>query len=102
MGEFVTKDEHAEFSRRMDEANQRQSERISKVESALEELGGIVRSVDKLASNMEHMLEEQRSQGKRLTAIENKDGDMWRTAIKYALTAAVGILVGYIFKHLGF
>jgi len=50
---------------------------------------------------MESMLKEQVSQGERLELLENRDGEMWRKAIGYAVTAIIGIVVGFIFRQLG-
>jgi len=51
---------------------------------------------------MESMLKEQVRQGKRLEVLENRDGEMWRKLLSYAVTTVVGIIVGYIFTHIGF
>ena len=46
-------------------------------------------SVEKLALNMENMLKEQEAQGNRLEALEDRDGEKWRTMISYVGTTAV-------------
>ncbi len=53
----------------------------------------------KLALNMENMLKEQVSQGKRLETLEGRDGEMWRKAVGYVVTTIIGIVVGYIFTQ---
>ena len=50
---------------------------------------------------MEHMLKEQIQQGERLEALESRDGEMWRKLVSYALTAVVGIAIGFIFNQIG-
>ena len=50
---------------------------------------------------MENMLKEQEAQGNRLEALEDRDGEKWRTMISYVGTTIIGILIGYIFKMLG-
>ena len=47
------------------------------------------------------MLKEQVEQGKRLEILESRDGEMWRKVISYAVTAIVGIVIGFIFKQIG-
>ena len=47
------------------------------------------------------MVKEQEQQGKRLTALESRDGEMWRKVVTYAITAVVGILVGFAAKQIG-
>ena len=108
-GECISRQEHEEFRRTMEsentrlhEENKRQNQRIASLEETLTQVAGINTSVEKLALNMENMLKEQVSQGKRLATLESRDGDMWRKAVGYAVTAIIGIIVGYIFKQLGF
>ncbi|OUN81990.1 hypothetical protein [Gemmiger sp. An50] len=50
---------------------------------------------------IEHMLKEQENQGKRLEILEGRDGEQWRKVVGYAITAVLGIALGYIFKQIG-
>lgn len=97
----ITRAEHIEFVKRMEEEHARQNKRISDVEKSTEQLGSIIRSVDKLALNMEMMLNEQKSQGERLDVIEGRDGEMWRKVVGYICTAVCGAIIGFIFTQLG-
>ena len=58
-------------------------------------------SVEKLANNMEIMANEQAKQGERLEALEGRDGEMWRTVVKYVLTAALGLVIGLVATQIG-
>lgn len=40
-------------------------------------------------------------QGKRLEALEGRDGEKWRKVMGYIATAIVGIVLGYLFKRIG-
>ena len=97
----ISRNEHEEFRRRLDEENARQNRRIELLEENVEKIGTLATSVEKLALNMEGMLKEQEKQSKRLDDIEQRDGKMWRKAVGYVLTAVLGIVVGFIFKQLG-
>lgn len=97
----ITRAEHEEFCRRMDEENKRQDKRIELLEEATKRLDGLNSSIEKLALNMENMLKEQVKQGKRLEVLESRDGEMWRKVISYAITTVVGIVIGLIFKNYG-
>lgn len=107
-GSYVSHREHEEFRRsmeaenkRLEDENNRQNHRLESLEKTVEQVAAISTSVEKLALNMENMLKEQMSQGKRLETLEGRDGDMWRKAVGYAVTAVIGIIIGYIFKQLG-
>jgi chromosome segregation ATPase len=107
--EYVSRHEHEEFRRsmesenkRLEEENNRQNHRLDSLEKTIEQVAKINTSVEKLALNMQNMLNEQVSQGKRLETLESRDGEMWRKVVGYVATAIAGIIVGYIFKQIGF
>ena len=101
MEEFVLKAVHEEFAKRVEEENNRQNHRIQKLELALEQISAITTSVERLATNMEHMVLEQKDQGERLKALEGRDGDMWRKVVSYSITAILSIVIGYLASKLG-
>ena len=63
MENFITRAEHEEFARRMDDEDKRQNKRLEMVERQLEQVQSIAVSVEKMACNMQAMLEEQKRQG---------------------------------------
>lgn len=97
----VSRMEHEEFARRIDSENERLSKRISVLENGLNEIHTLTVSVEKLATNMENMVKELESQGRRLEALEDRDGEKWRNAAGYVLTAVIGIVLGAVFKAAG-
>lgn len=97
----ITRAEHDEFCKRMEEAHKRQDKRISLLEESVEQNRTLAISVEKLAVNMENMLKEQEQQSKRLEVIENRDGEMWRKITGYVVTAVIGIILGFIFNYIG-
>lgn len=98
MNDFLTRAEHEEFARRLDEANARHSKRLSVVEEAVRQTNRIALSVQELATTMKSMLKEQEKQGSRLEALEGRDGIMWRSILGYALSALVGAGIAAIIK----
>ena len=99
--EFMLKSVHEEFAKRVEEENTRQNHRLTKLELAVEQISAITSSVERLATNMEHMVKEQQAQGERLKALESKDGEMWRKLVSYSLTAILSIILGYIASQIG-
>lgn len=93
--------EHEEFRRRLEEENKRQDTRIGILEDSVRKIGALATSVEKLAVSMQSMLKEQEKQGKRLEALEGRDGEKWRKVMGYIATAIVGIVLGYLFKRIG-
>lgn len=97
----ITRAEHEEFRRRIEEENKRQDKRIELLEESVRDMGALTTSVEKLATNIESMVKEQEKQGKRLEILEGRDGEMWRKVVGYIATAIVGIIVGFIFTQFG-
>lgn len=108
MDDFISRKEHEEFCKRMEienkrleDENDRQNKRIDILETNVLKIQSLTTSVEKLAVNMESMLKEQEKQGKRLEALEERDGEMWRKVTGYIITAVIGLVVGYIFTRIG-
>ena len=97
----ISRAEHEEFVKRMEDEDHRQNRRIEILEKSVQQFTSLTASVEKLALNMENMLKEQEAQGKRLEALEDRDGEKWRAMISYVGTTIIGILIGYIFTLLG-
>ena len=97
----LTRAEHEEFRRRLEEENRRQDRRIELLEENVQKLGSLTTSVEKLAISIESMVKEQERQGERLETLEGRDGELWRRAAGYTATTVAGILIGYFFRLLG-
>ena len=97
----ITRAEHEEFCKRMEEAHKRQDKRIELLEENVREMGALTASVEKLALGIENMAKEQEKQGERLEALEGRDGEMWRRVVGYVLTAVISVVVGFVFSQIG-
>lgn len=97
----ISREEHQEFCKRMEEEDHRQNHRIELLEGSVQQIGKLAASVEKMAASLQSMVREQEQQGKRLTALESRDGEMWRKVVTYAVTAVVGIIVGFAAKQIG-
>ncbi len=97
----LTKAEHDEFRRRMEDAHKRQDKRIELLEENTKQIGNLTLSVSKLAQSIEIMCNEQKQQGKRLETLENRDGEKWRKVVGYVITAVIGVILGFVAKQIG-
>ncbi len=99
--EYISRREHNEFCKRIEEENHRQNRRLELLEESFEQQKELTVSVQKLALSMESMLKEQEKQGKRLETLEGRDGEKWRNVTGYIITFIVGLVVSYIFSQIG-
>lgn len=100
MEEYISRNEHDEFCKRMEDEDNRQNRRLDILEANVLEMGQLTTTVAKLAMNMESMLKTQEQQDKRLGILEGRDGEMWRKVTGYAITAIISVVVGYIFAQI--
>lgn len=101
MDNALTRAEHNEFAKRMEDEHARQNHRIAEIEKTLEQNNQLLISVERLATSMETMQKEQSNQGERLKKLESRDGEMWRKVVGYVITAILGIVIGFIFMQIG-
>lgn len=97
----ISRAEHEEFAKRIEEENHRQNRRIEILEKNMQQLAALTSSVEKLAYSIEGMVKEQESQGNRLEKLESKDGEKWRSVSNYVITVIIGLVLGYIFQQAG-
>ena len=100
MAEPISRAEHEEFAKRIDAQEKRQDKRLEMLENTVREIGALTLSVQRLAQSLESMVEEQERQGRRLQALEDRDGEKWRKLMGYIATAitagAVTLLLSQI------
>ena len=101
MDTTISRAEHEEFAKRIEEENHRQNRRIDILEKNVQQLSALTSSVEKLAYSIEGMVKEQESQGNRLEKLESKDGEKWRSVSSYVITVIIGLVLGYIFQQAG-
>lgn len=113
MDTSLSRAEHEEFARRMEsenkrleEENNRQNKRIEQLEDAvnqviMRQLASLTTAIDKLNMSVDNTIKTQDVIEARVKKLEDKDGDMWRTAVKYALSALIGGVVVFALTRLG-
>ena len=91
--EYIQRAEHEEFVKQMDDEHKRMNNRIVILEKSNCEMQALVNNVGKMAVNMEHMLEEQRSQSERLEHLEKLPLNNWNI-VKNGVYNAIGASIG--------
>ena len=97
----ITRAEHEEFRKRIEEENSRQNSRIKLLEEQTKTVTDLAFSVKELAMSVKQMAETQKEQGEKLEKLENRDGEMWRKIVSYTITTIAGIILGFVFKQVG-
>ena len=92
--EYITKELHAKDIERIDDENNRQNNRIDKLESAVQQIGDLVASVKVLATNIDSMQKELAKQGEKIDKIEDKPAQRWDAVVSGIIAGAIGILIG--------
>ena len=109
----ITRAEHEAFSdlmkaenKRLEEENKRQDKRLEMLENNMQQiitqqLTNLTATIERLNLSVSNILKEQSEFSERLKKLENRDGDMWRMVIKYAITAIVGGAVTFALTRIG-
>lgn len=93
MDDYVSKEVHEEFARRIEDEEKRQNRRIEELEKVTKEITSLTLSVEKMAMSTETMAKELNSQGQRLKELEDIPGDNW-TSIKSGVINAIAAAIG--------
>ena len=101
MDDTITRAEHLEFAKRLEDEHKRINKRVELLEEQTKQITDMAISVRELAVSIKSMAEEQKEQGAKLEKLEDRDGDMWRKVVGYVITAIIGIVIGFVFKQLG-
>lgn len=101
MDNALTRAEHIEFAKRMEDEHARQNKRIGDLEKASEKNGKLLASIERIATSVENMQKEIASQGDRLGRLEARDGEMWRKIIGHIATTVLGAIILFIFQQIG-
>lgn len=97
----ISREEHEEFVRRIEDERKRTNHRLEDLEEGLRQIQDLTASVERLALSVESMARSQSKHEVRLEKLEGRDGEMWRKVTGYVVTAVIGIVVGYIFTQIG-
>ena len=85
----------------MDSEHKRISRRMDALEEETKQIRKLATSVERLAVSMESMSREQKEQGAKLEKLEERDGELWRKVTGYVITTVVGLILGFVFRHIG-
>ena len=97
----ISREEHEEFKRRMEDEHRRINHRVGILEDTVRQIGELTASVERLAQSVEMMARSQTKQEARLEELEDRDGQKWRQVTGYVITSVIGIVIGYIFTQIG-
>ena len=92
---------HEEFARRVDEHFDRIDARLNVIDEELKSYRDLAMDIQRIGLNTEKMCDEMKNQSTRLKALEDRDGEKWRTTATTVLTVIIGAVVGYMLTFAG-
>ncbi len=95
---YVTQNEFNLATKRIDEENKRQNERLQSLETNYVVVNQLSIHMERLASNMEAMAKELARQGTKLNDLEMKPSKRWDLLITTIISVIVGAVVGMMLK----
>ena len=100
-GNFVERGVFEEYQRRLEDQRKRWDKRLEVLENNVQQIHALTANIEKLTISVQNMAQAQAEYGERLKAIENRDGEMWRKIVGYALTAGAGFLLAALLRRAG-
>ena len=73
--------------------------RTINLEEQTKSIQDLVISVKELALNMKNMIEEQKTQGERLLALENRPARRWDSLVTALISAGAGALIAFLISR---
>lgn len=98
----ITRAEHLEFAKRIEDQQKRTDKRLELLEVSVQKIEDLTISVHELAVSTEKMAEAQINQDKRITEIESKDGKSWNEFKKIVISALASGILMFLLGYLGF
>lgn len=122
-GEYISRKEFETFKtelekrtavehKRLEDEDDRQNHRLNEIEEQNKQLTNLTLSVKEVASSVKEVANETKRLSvmvddsvkkldERLTKIEGRDGERWRSVVGYLITAILSVAVGLLFSKIG-
>lgn len=95
---YITQNEFNLATKRIDEENKRQNERLQSLETNYAIVNQLSIHMERLASNMEAMAKELARQGTKLDDLEMKPAKRWDLIVTSIITGLAGAFIGMMLK----
>lgn len=89
----ITRAEHEEFRRRIEDEEHRQNKRLEELEANIRQIQALTLSVERMACSIQQMTEELKTQGRRLDGLEEVPAQDWKT-LKVGIIGAAAAAIG--------
>lgn len=83
--EYITRREHDEFAKRLEETDKRQNKRIDALEESVKDINRLATSIEKIVVNQDYMIAEQKKQGEMLTKAQEKIDKIEKAPLQEAM-----------------
>ncbi len=97
----ISRAEHNEFAKRIEEENNRQNNRLRVLEEQGKQVTELAISVQKLATSIKQLADAQLKQNVKIESLEKRDGEMWRKSVGYVLTTILGAILMFFMNQIG-
>lgn len=73
---------------------------VQKIEKNIAQIHELAASVRELAASVKQIADSQKRMNEKLESLQNKDGEMWRKLVSYAITAVAGAIIMQAFQKM--
>lgn len=98
MDEYVTKEVHAEFAKRIEAEEARQNRRLAEIDDELKEVRKMGANIERLSISVETMAKELTKVVNTVEEIKEEPADKWQKAVWIVVTALITAAVAFMLK----
>lgn len=101
MDEYITRPEHDEFKRRLEDEETRQNRRLEVIENRVDKLIDMQASLAVMQAGIDSISAEVKRIGSEVDAIKQEPADKWKKAVWIVVTVALTAVATFILAKAG-
>ena len=101
MDDYITRPEHEEFKKRLEDEESRQNRRLEVIENRVDKLIDMQASLAVMQAGIDSISQEVKRIGAEVDSIRQEPADKWKKAVWIVVTVILTAAVTYLLSRMG-
>ena len=101
MDDYITRPEHEEFKKRIEDEETRQNHRLEVIENRVDKLIDMQASLAVMQAGIDSISSEVKRIGAEVDSIRQEPADKWKKAVWIVVTVVITAVVTYVLSKVG-
>ena len=101
MDDYITRPEHEEFKKRLEDEESRQNRRVEVIENRVDKLIDMQASLAVMQAGIDSISQEVKRIGAEVDSIRQEPADKWKKAVWIVVTVILTAAVTYLLSRMG-